>query len=414
MLQFNEVMGKKELKIRTTTEPDRGLQEGFLHYVSILLKYRWFIALSTGIAALCVISFCIASVLLPPEKSPLPNQYQAQAVIVIQQNGGTDIASSIMSALGIPQSPGNLSAGFDIGDLAIQILRSRTILDRLIDEFDVVGRYHLVGSVKGKSRDLVLKKLTISYARNSGAITISFEDIDPVFAKDFVNRIVALLDEWFSQNRGSTKQRAARLLEVKVLEVKNQISSLENRLKSLQKQYGVLNAQDLGASQATSLADLRSQLILKEIEIKNYSSLSNIDDPKLQQLREERQNILDLITQIEGGMPTSRQSTSGQRSLPDIAQDFTAITLELDIQRRIYNTLSPQLEAIKLTTESEPAFQVLEQAEVPDTKSGPKRSRIILQVILAALAGSVVLSLIFNFVHQIRSDPEKRKYLAGR
>ena len=404
-------MQKLGTKTQVTTE--RSLLEGFLVYVSILLRYRWFIVITTSASTLGVIAFCVLTLLLPPEKSPLPNQFRAQAIIVMQQNGGSDIAASILTALGIPQNPGSPMVGFDIGDLAIQILRSRALLDQLIDEFDIVGRYHLTGSVRGKSRDLILKKSIFAYARNSGTITISFEDIDPVFARDFVNRSITLLDEWFAQNRGSTKQRETKLLEAKVSDVKREINILENKLKTLQNQYGVLNAQDLGVSQATTLADLRSQLILKEIEIKNYSSFSKIDDPKLQQLKEERQNILDLIQQIEGGIHNSQPSTSGRRSLPDIAQDFTAITLELDIQRRIYNTLSPQLEAAKLATETEPVFQVLEMAEVPDTKSGPQRSRIALQVILGAFVGSIALSFVLNFFRQVRRDPEKRKYLTG-
>ena len=73
-------------------------------------------------------------------------------------------------------------------------------------------RYHITKSVKGKTRDAVLKNLTLVYARSAGTFRISYKDIDPVFARDVVNRMVELLDEWFSMNRGMAKQKQRQLL----------------------------------------------------------------------------------------------------------------------------------------------------------------------------------------------------------
>ena len=389
------------MNVKYKLPAERSLSEALLHYLSILRTYRWLvIALSAGVTALAT-GFCILSLVLPPARSPLPNVYRAQAILLIQQQN-TDLATSIMSALGVEQRTIDSTAGFDSGAFIIQVLGSRPLLDRVVQEYDLSSRYHITENVRGKTRETFRDKLTFSYARTTGAITIAFEDWDPVFARDVVNRMVALLDEWFSQNRGSAKVKQRQMLEEKVNEVKTDISQLENSLKTLQKKYGVLNAQDLGASQAASLADLRSQLILREIDIKNYSTFSLVDDPRLQQLKEERQNILDLIEQIQQGMPESLSATEAQKSLPDVAQEFTRLTLELDIQRRIYNTLSPQYEASKLATESEPMFQVLEMAEAPDLKSGPQRSRIVAVALVASLGAAVALAFVLNSLAQAR------------
>jgi tyrosine-protein kinase Etk/Wzc len=381
---------------------DRSLSEAVLHYLSILGIYRWLIiGLTVGVTALTT-GFCILSLRLPPEKSPLPNMYLAQAVLLIQQQQGSDLAASIMSALGAEQNAITSATGFDTGALVILVLNSRSLLDKAVQDLKLSSRWGITENARGRTREAFRGRIRFGYERATGAITISFEDWDPVFARDVVNRMVALLDEWFSQNRGSAKVKQRQLLEEKVNEVKTDISQLENSLKDLQKKYGVLNAQELGASQTASLADLRSQLILREIEIKNYSSFTLVDDPRLQQLKEERQNILDLIDQIQSGLPESLSSTDVQKSLPDVAQEFTRLTLELDIQRRIYNTLSPQFEAAKLATESEPLFQVLEMAEIPDLKSGPQRSRIVAQALFGSLAASVILALILNAFAQAK------------
>ena len=386
---------------------DRTLLEGVLHYLSILLNYRWLIIATTATAALAAMAFSVVSLRLPPENSPLPNLFTAQAVILVQRGTQGALASSILSSLGIEPGASNTTAGFDNGALLVMILRSRTFLDRVIEEFEVVRRYHITQQVKSGARALLQKKTSVAYDRNTASITISFVDIDPVFARDVTNRMVSLLNDWFAQNMGSSNLRQKQLLEEKVKEVKVEIDTLENRLKALQSKYGVLTAQELGTSQASALAELRSQLILKEIDIKNYSTFSAIEDPKLQQLREERQNILDLISRVQTSVPNAESDSTDQKNLPDVQMEFNNLAVELDVQRRIYNTLSHQYEVLKLTSEPEQAFQVLELAEVPDAKSSPQRIMIVLEVMLVGFLASVALAFLLHSLAKVRRRPDK-------
>lgn len=392
---------------------ERTLMEGVLHYISIVLRYKWFVVIFTGVAAIGVIAFCFISIKLPPDKSPLPNIYTAEAVILIQQGNQTDLSTSILSALGIQSTEAKITPGFDMGSLMIQVLQSRTFLDKLIEEFHIDQKYMIGDEIKSRARGLLLGKSDYTYNRNTGSLSISFQDTDPVFARDVTNRMVKLLNEWFAQNMGNSTESEKKLLEEKVNEVNAEVGRLEGRLKELQKKYGVLTAQDLGTSQASALAELRSQLIMKEIEIKNYSNISAIEDPKLQQLKEERQNILDLIDeQIQYGSANSNNAATNSgsaKSLPDIQLDFNHLSMELDVQRKIYNTLSHQFEVLQLTSEPKTAFQVLELAEIPDIKSGPSRMVLIVEVVMAAFLISVALSFLFNSITQTRMLKKSRE-----
>ncbi len=384
---------------------ERSLIDTIINFLAILWRYRLMILITTGLVTLGVAAFCAVSVILPPEKSPLPNVYEAEATILVQQNTQTDVASSIMTALGVPSGVQAANSQVNYGELIIEVLNSRLMLDALAGEFDFARKYRLTTNVKGTSRELVRKKIRHFYNSTTGAMRISSQDIDPVFAKNFVNKTVSLLDAWFSQNRGLAKQKQRQSLEDKITEVKMSIETLQNRIKSLQKRYGVLNVQELGESQATSLANLRSQLILKDVEIKNYTSFSKIDDPRLEQLKAERQNLLDLIAQNQQKLPEaeaySGSGSGAPKSLADVAQEFSQLSLELDIQQRIYNTLSPQYEAMKLSPESEPVFQVLELADVPDIKSGPQRLEIILFAFAGSLFASITLSMLINALRRL-------------
>jgi tyrosine-protein kinase Etk/Wzc len=369
-----------------------------VRFLAIIWQYRKFIIIATGAITLLVTIFCVISIVLPPSISPLPNMYEAQATLLVQENSNSDAAASLMAALGASLGTlGSSATPRDNGDLIIEVLSSRALLDALVEEFGTGDKSFRKITTKGASRKLMQKKVGYAYTSITGTLKISTSDVDPVLAKNLVNKTVELLDQWFSQNRGLAKQKQRQSLEDKLNEVKSTIDSLQGKIKSLQKRYGVLNVQELGENQASSLANLRSQLILKDVEIKNYTSFSKIDDPRLEQLKAERQNLLDLIAQTQQKLPESASSTgaSGSQSLADVAQQFTGLTQELDIQQRIYNTLSPQYEAAKLSPESEPIFQILEWADVPDTKSGPRRPQIIMIAFALGLVLSIAASLLF-------------------
>jgi uncharacterized protein involved in exopolysaccharide biosynthesis len=123
-------------------------------------------------------------------------------------------------------------------------------------------------------------------------------------------------------------------------------------------------------------------------------------------LREERQNILDLISQTQQGITDVQGGGTSQKSLPDLQIEFNNLTVELDVQRRIYNTLSHQYEVLKLTSEPQSAFQIMELAEVPDSKSGPSRTKIVALVTLGAFIASVVLAFLLHNLAKIRERSE--------
>lgn len=383
---------------------ERTLLESLLHYLTVALKYRWLIIIVTIVTAMGAVAFSMMTILLPPAKSPLPNVYTANATVLVQKGMNENLSASILASLGVASQPADTALGFEVGSLLVLVLKSRTILDKVIEEFDLMERYDIGGQVKSRARQQLIENSSFSYSRSTATVMISFTDIDPAFAQAVTNRMVSLLNEWFAQNIGSSNLKQKLLLEEKLKEVKADVTVLENRLKDLQQKYGVLSAQDLGTSQATALAALRSQLILKEIEIKNYSTIAAIEDPKLQQLKDERQTILDLITQTQQGLTEALGANGRTKSLPDIQIEFNNLTVELDVQQEIYNTLSQQYEVLKLTSEPGSAFQVMELAEVPDSKSGPSRSKIIIIAIIAAFMVSTAAAFLLHALAQVRRN----------
>ena len=400
-------------------EPTKELYEedeiDLLSLFGVLFRYKLFIIAVTLIAAFGVVVYSILSLKLPPEKSFLPNKYRGQALILVhetQQGGLSSIVAS--SGLGSLASLAGVSTGQSYGELAVKLLKSKSLLDRIVEEYNIIERYEIEKYFKAESRSILLENSKFDYDNKTNTVTISFEDYDPAFAAEVTNRMVELLDRRFSTIGGNRELTKKSLLEEKLADVTAEMSGLEARIQDFQEKHGVLRVEDLAIEQVTVLAKLRSQLILKEMEIKTYSDFSRIDDPILKRLKAERDNLLGMVKEVEGGFSSFEKVMTSQKELPRLALEFEHLKRDLLVQGKIYEILTQQYELAKLSLEAEePIFQILELAEAPDRKSGPRRSIICIVTVFAAFFMSIISAFILNAVRNIKNDPQKLKKLKG-
>ncbi len=386
-----------------------------LSLFGVLFKYKLLIIITTLISALAVLGFSIRSLSLPPEKSPLPNQYRGQALVLVQDQEKGGLSSIVSSSgLGSLASLAGVSPGPSYGELAIKLLKGKSILDKIIEEYNVIERYKIKKHFKTDSRNKLLKNSKFDYDGKTNTIAISFEDYDPVFAAQVVNRMVELLDQRFSTIGGNRNITRKNLLEGKLADVSAEMSRLEALIQDFQEKHGVLTVEELAVEQVTILAELRSQMILKEMEIKTYSDFSKIEDLAIKRLKAERDSLLRMIKEVEHGFSSYERVMPPKKELPELALEFAHLTRDLIVQEKIYEILTQQYEITKLSVEAEePIFQILELAEIPDKKSGPSRSMICIVTVFVAFFLSIITAFILNAAKNIKNDPEKLKRLKG-
>ena len=395
----------------TAPREERSLIEGILYYLSILLRYKWLIVALTTTAAAGAVIFSIITLRLPPDRNPLPNKYTANAVLLVQsEDSGMSALSSVLSTLGASASGG----GMDYGEIALKVLGSRPFLDTLIEEFEIVKRYAITNNVRSASRLAILNRSSFTFDSRTGTLSIRYTEVDPVFCRDIVNRIVANLEDWFRLWVGSANKRQIDLLETKIANVSEEITRLEGEVESLQKQHGVLAVEEIASKQTAMLTDLQTELIQVEIEIKNYTQYSTIEDEALTRLKIRKDSLEDLIVDVEQGYTGGQKTMPSRNELPQLAIQFLRLQTDLEIQMRIYQSITEQYELMKLSAETGTIFDILEYAEVPDEKSGPSRARICATVTLVALVGSIVLAFLINLIKNVFADPRKKSLLKGK
>jgi tyrosine-protein kinase Etk/Wzc len=354
---------------------------------------------------------------LPPEINPLPTVYTPHALLLVNDSDSGSGLSSLISSSGLgglASMAGISAGGGGYGQLAVKLAVSKTVLDIITEEFGIVERYKINKSVVSNARKAIQEHLSVEYDEDTKTISISYEDYDPEFARDLVNRMVELLDSRFASIGGNRNRTQMSMLEEKLADVRAEMSRIEAEIQAFQTRHGVLDVQSLATEQVTVLAQLRSQLILKEMEIKTYSGFAQIEDPVLRRLRSERDNLLKLIKEMESGYSEYQGVIPVQNDLPALALEFEHLKRDLLVQGKIYELLTQQYEVTKLNAEGEgPIFQVLELAEAPDLKSGPSRGMICIVVTFAAFFMAVIGAFVINAVENIKKDPERMKKLRG-
>ena len=317
---------------------------------AVLWRRKVMIIVITLLAAVGVVVYSVISLVLPPEKSFLPNYYTPKALMLIdnKSSSGGSLSSMLNSSgLGGLASLAGFSAssGSSFSELAVFLFETNSLLDAVVDEFDLIKKYKIIESPRAITREGLKKILKAEYDAKSGVFSISFTDIDPVFARDVVNFCTVYLAKRFDE-LGLDKNK---------IEKENLELNISNTF----------------------------QEILK---------------------LEEESRMLD---QSVASAPYSGR-------LPAITSDITRINLELEAQKQVYTQLKVQYEVLKVDMASEkPVLQILETAEILDRKSGPGRSLLCIIVTLAAGFFAVFLAFALNAIANIKNDPEAMAKLKG-
>jgi tyrosine-protein kinase Etk/Wzc len=402
---------------RTVVEEKKGTDISLIDLFAVLLQHKRLIGVATiGVAAFVII-MSIISVIIPPKYSYLPNLYKASANMLVNSQDSSSGLSSILASSGLSSLAGLAGVsvgGGGYGDLAVEIAKSNAITDTLVDDFGLVSRYKIRKSPKAESRKALLKNYSASFDEKTGIFKISFQDWDPVLSRDLVNRAVALVDVRFTTIGGNRNLTKKDQLESKLADVQAEMTRIEGEIKAFQLKYGVITVESMATEQLTTVARVRSELIMKEMEIKTYGDISKVQDPALNRLKAERDNLAKLLSELEKGFSEYEKVMPTQKELPALAIEFSHLQRDLLIQEKIFELLTQQYELTKLQIQgADPIIQVLELAEAPDKKSGPSRGMICIVATLAAFFLSILAAFIIEAVKNVRSDPESMAKLRG-
>lgn len=212
-----------------------------------------------------------------------------------------------------------------------------------------------------------------------------------------VNELVPCLHERFRTIGGNRAFTRRDLLEEEIAESERRTAELEQDILDFTRRHGVVDVETMTDEQTQTMANLRSDLILRQMEIQTYSEFVRVDDPVLVRLRSQRDNLRQLLREMEEGSADLQGVLPSQQAIPEFAFEYERPRRNSDVQSRIYENLASESELARLNAEGqEPMFQILELAEVPEVKAGPRRSVLSAVTIVVGFRFQSCWSLSWN------------------
>ncbi|UDM17441.1 Wzz/FepE/Etk N-terminal domain-containing protein [Vogesella sp. XCS3] len=326
--------------------------------------------------------------------------YTASASILPPQQQ----ASGLSAALGSLGAMAGVAAGGALknpNDLYVAMMKSQTVSDRLIAQFDLKARYEEEKlSLARKALDAVV----VITSAKSGLIEINVDDHDPQFAARLANAYVVELKR-LNQNLAVTDAAKRRMFfEKQLQEVKQNLAKAELGLESLQKKTGLVLPEGQVGMVLKTVTELKAKIAAKEVEIvamRSFATEKNPDFVRAQEMLAAMKRQLAALDDSGGEGSLS----VGAKSLPQDGLAYIRAVREVKYNEALLELMAKQYEFARVEEGRDSSMiQVLDVATAPDQKSKPKRSLIVMSGVLLGLMLGVLTVFIRPFVAKLRAN----------
>ena len=361
-----EAVVRAENSLSTTTPAGRNF--GPVELIALLAPHKRLLLLATLTVAVIAI---LGSLFMP-------DRYTATATILPpadNQSAATALMGQLETFTGL--TPGAFGV-ISPTDVCIAILGSRSIQNAIVGQFDLRRAYH--AKLNDDARRM-LDSNTEILADKEGQVSVNVSDRDPRQAAKLANAYVEqlrALDQRLAQTE-ATQRRT--FYENELAEERKHLSTAELSLVSAQEKTGLVQPDSQTRAIVASIVSTRAQIGAAETRLETMRLYATPDNPALQRAKVELAGLREQLARLERGsgslgggnvaIPTSQ--------LPQAQLQYARDARDLKYHEALYEFLSKQAEAARLD-ESRPAavVQVIDEASVPDKRSGPPRLAIVL------------------------------------
>ena len=342
----------------------------------------------------------------------LPAMYTATTTILPPEQSQSSTAF-LLGQIGVL---GGLTSG-DLGlknpdDLFVAMLKSRTVEDGIIDQFDLRSAY---GYKRYQDARKKLESHSKIEAGDEGLISISVSDRDPKRAADLANAYVSQL-RYLNQNLAVSEAAQRRLFYQQKLDAeRDDLSLAELAMKQAQEKTGLIQPEAQGRAIVDAVANMRAQVAIKEVQLQAMRTYATAGNPDLRRAEQELAGLRGQLAKLERntGEAGNGNLEVPTRQLPQAQLEYLRRARDLKYHEALYDFLSKQLEAARLDEAKEAVMiQVVDKAIPPERKSSPQRLFIVLGTAIVTFLLSCLAALLAEAWRRKQQDPRMRAKVA--
>jgi capsule polysaccharide export protein KpsE/RkpR len=329
---------------------------------------------STLLAFLIPVRFESTTRLMPPDS----NQSGGLAAAAVALSGGAGglggLGGIATDALGLKST----------SDIFVGILSSRTVQDKLIQQFELRKLYG-DRRMEDTRKDLA-EHTGISVDRKSQIITLAVTDHDPKRAAAMGEAYIGELNRLVAELSTSSARRERIFLEERLKAVSKDLESAEKEFSQFSSKNSAIDIKEQSKAMVEAAAILQGQLIAAESELEGLKQIYTDNNVRVRSVRARMNELKHQLEKLggkgeDGAAPTDQQQASlypSIRKLPLLGVTYADLYRRTRVQEAVFESLTKEYELAKVQEVKEiPTVKVLDSPNISDKKSFPPRMLIM-------------------------------------
>lgn len=287
----------------------------------------------------------------------------------------------------------------------VGMFRSRVVEDAVITRFGLMKEYH--DKYLSDARKDFESRTKVDGNAKDGLIHISVEDHDPRRAATIANTYVdqfRILSEHLAVSDAAQRRT---FFEQQLKEAKDQLENAEEALKETELKTGMIQVDSQARALIETVANLRAQIAAREMILQGMQSYATGENAQYAQQQQELQSLRAQLAKLGGDKDTDDGLIVPKGKVPEAALEYLRKLRDVKYYETIFEVLARQFELAKLDEAKEGSIvQVVDPATIPDKRSFPKRSLIVIGAGAAGLLIGIFAAFALAGLQRLREDPE--------
>ncbi len=300
----------------------------------------------------------------------LPETFRADTIVLSSADPGDIRASGMLRAAGIRGT-----ARTNPLDTFVGILKSRTMLEDIIEEFSLMEYYQ--AEYRQNVRDVVRNNTSVEIS-DEQMIVIRYSDTDPQRAADVANFYAENLDRLNKLLNVTAARQAREFIERRLDDTIAELRKAEDDLEKFRQKHKVAGVGD----SAGAAGGLQGRLVAKRVEREAKRRFTGQDNPDIRKLDAE-------IQELERAL----------EEMPPVDTEMGRLVRELKKHEAVYQLLEQQYRQSQIEEARDtPTVQILDEAIVPERKYAPSVRKNMMLAGIASLFLSTLAVFAYEFV----------------
>ena len=361
----------------------------------------------------------------------IPKRYESTARIMPPENASAGTAMfAALAGRGLEGVGGlvaSLLGGRTSSALFVDLLRSGTVADHLIERFQLQHAYHKRYRVD--TAKYLARHTAIVDDKKSGIITLTVTDSDPQRARDLAQGYLDELNQLVNRTSTSSAHRERVFVEERLHSVQAELEQAQLTLSDFSSTHATIDIREQTHAMVDAGAKLQGELIATQGELDSLRQIYGDGNVRVRAAEARAANLKQELMKMAGSSaelpsqdsPSPAAGSSPDsidalypalRQLPRLAVPYADLYRKVKVQEAVYELLTQQYEIARIQEAKDiPVVNVIDSPGIPEKKSFPPRLLLALLLTLVA-TGMTAGFLLFKRQWDSVSASDPRRVLA--